>query len=318
MNIRALILQKGDRHAFLCRVALVTTLTSFVACDGNPITPPPPPPPPPPIVHVINTPPVIKSISASISRSEVEQPVTVTADVEDAETAPDQLTYSWTATAGTFTGSGRTVSWSLAKGSLTPLDVTIDLAVTEKYADVDDANRPVTRKNDVAFKAQNILRVHDSVAELTTIGERFLVDYFGNSAVSPEACLVDFWDGCRGKADELGDIQNNRSLYDILSASAKVAAINFLNTDRTEAELWVPCQFVSKDKATGVSGAAIGDCYLSAVYQQRRWWLCDSNFCRTLPSGAASPQLAFPYCGGRGLLPLGLMHSLSGRGRGVQ
>jgi hypothetical protein len=284
-------------------VSLAAVLGGLAACGGA--TAPPSPTPPvvvPPIVHVVNTPPTIKSISIAVTRAEVDQDVSVTAEVEDAETAVDQLKYTWSANAGTLSGDGRTATWRLAKGAVaTPIDVTITLLVTEKYQDVDDAGNPITRENKVSQDAPASLRVHDSVAELTRMGVTFLVDYFGDSSISPEACLVDFWDGCRGKSDELGDIRNNRNLYVQLSAKARVASINFFDAAKTSAEIWVPCEFEARDKATGVVGTASGDCYLTAVYEQKRWWLCDSNFCRSLTATAAEPwsRPFFLYCGGR-------------------
>jgi hypothetical protein len=52
-----------------------------------PSTQPPPPPPPPP-----NAAPVIASITAPVARAEVNEPIVITAKIEDAETAPDKLT----------------------------------------------------------------------------------------------------------------------------------------------------------------------------------------------------------------------------------
>lgn len=286
------------------RLTLAAVAAGLAACNGT-MPPAPTPPatqqPPPPIVHAVNTPPTIKSISVPVTRAEVDQDVTVTADVEDAETAVDQLQYAWSASAGAFTGAGRVVTWRLAKGSAaTPVDVTMTLVVTERYQDVDDTGKPVTRENRVTKDSATPIRVNDSVAELSKIGVRFLVDYFGNSNVSPEACLVDFWDGCRGKQDELSDIQNNRATLTQLFADAHVSSITF-NDSKTEAEMWVACTFRSRDKKTGVEGGVTGDCYLSAVYQQGRWWLCDSNFCHGHQIAGTPSEFrpSFLYCGGK-------------------
>lgn len=284
------------------RLALAAVVAALAACNGT--VPPAPTPPitqPPPIVHVANTPPTIKSITIPVARAEVDQDVTVTAEVEDAETPVDQLQYKWSANAGTFSGDGRSVTWRLAKGSAaTPVDVTMALTVTERYQDVDDAGKPITRVNTATQNSATSLRVHDSVAELSKIGVRFLVDYFGNSNVSPEACLVDFWDGCRGKSDELSDIRNNRATLTQLYADAHVSTITF-NDSKTEAEMWVACTFRARDKATGVEGGVTGDCYLSAVYQQGRWWLCDSNFCHGHQIAGTPSEFrpSFLYCGGQ-------------------
>jgi hypothetical protein len=224
----------------------------------------------------VNNPPVINAIRVSASRVEVEQDVEVTADVTDAETNPDQLTYEWTATAGTLSGSGRSVHWKLAKGSAqTPLDVTITLVVIERYTEVQNSV-VVSRENRVTQAAEP-LRAHDSEAELTKMSLTFLVDYFGNSSVSPDACLVDFSDSCRGKVDELHDIERNRQTFVILSAEARVANI-WISPDRMSAEVTAPCVFHDKEIATGKEGTAKGDCFLTAVYERNRWWLCSSSF----------------------------------------
>jgi hypothetical protein len=294
------------------RFALAAVVAVLTGCNGSQPAAPtpaqnPPPAPTTPPAKVVNTPPTIKSITLSpAARAEVDQDVTVTADVEDAETPVDQLKYGWSANVGSFTGDGRVVTWRLPKGTVqTPVDVTMTLVVTENYQDVDDSGKPITRQNIVSMDTPSPLHVNDSMAELTKMGTTFLVDYFGNSSVSPEACLVDFWDGCSGKAAELSDIQNNRNLYIQRVAKADLETINFFDSDKTSAEVWMACSFTATDKSSGVTGTASGDCYLTAVYEQGRWWLCDSNLCRPLSSTSSEPfaKPFFLYCGGRQSVP---------------
>jgi hypothetical protein len=225
---------------------------------------------------VVNTAPVIRSIRVAASRVEVDQDVDVTAEVEDAETNPDQLTYEWTATAGTFTGSGRSVTWRLPKGATeTPVNVTVSLVVVERYTEV--ANSLVlTRENRVTQSAAPF-RAHDSDAELRQISIEFLVYLFGNSSVTPPACLVDFSDSCQGKQAELQDIENNRRTFVILSAHATVASVS-ISGDRMSADVIAPCTFRDREIATGREATSTGDCYLTAVYERERWWLCSSSF----------------------------------------
>jgi hypothetical protein len=247
---------------------------SAVAACGGPNTPSPPPPPPPP--PVVNTPPVINAIRVPVSRAEVDQEVEVTADVTDAETPVDQLKYEWSANAGTFSGSGRTVRWKLGKGSAqTPVDVTITLVVVEEYTETQNS-LVVTRENRATQTAPPF-RAHDSEAELTKMSLTFLVDYFGNSSISPDACLVDFSDSCRGKVEELHDIERNRATFVIQSAEATVSNI-WISADRMSAEITAACVFHDTEIATGKQGTSKGDCFLTAIYEKDRWWLCSSSF----------------------------------------
>jgi hypothetical protein len=224
----------------------------------------------------VNNAPVIRSIRVALSRVEVDQDVEVTAEVEDAETNPDQLTYEWSAPAGTFSGTGRTVRWRLAKGAAqTPLDVTINLTVVERYTEV--ANSIVITREQRVTQSAAPFRAHDSDAELRKISIEFLVYLFGNSTISPSACLVDFSDSCRGKQDELQDIEHNRKTFVILSAQATIASVS-ISSDRMSADVIAPCIFRDREIASGHEATSSGDCYLTAVYERDRWWLCSSSF----------------------------------------
>jgi hypothetical protein len=119
--------------------------------------------------------------------------------------------------------------------------------------------------------------VDDSPAEITNLAVTFLVTYFGDSTVSPAACLVDFSDSCRGKADELSDIIANRATFDIHSAAAHVASIQF-DVAMDFANIVAPCTFHDQRLDDGQLGTSDGQCLLTAVYQNQRWWLCDSHY----------------------------------------
>lgn len=247
-------------------------------CGSNPIQPSPPPPAPQIPAPVTNTAPVVTGITIAATRAEVEQLVSVTATVQDAESLVDTLTYNWTATTGTFVGSGRQVQYRLPKGATTPVNVTISLEVVERFTDYNQTTGAAfTRENRASATAPSTLRVHDSHAEVAAIAVRFLVDYFGNSAVSPDMCVSDFWDGCRGKQDEFNDITNNRKNFRLLSSQAHVVDMVF-DPGMTSADMNVYCDFHDINLQTGQEGHSIGGCLIGAVYQQQRWWLCYSNF----------------------------------------
>ena len=81
----------------------------------------------------VNLAPVIEAVTLSSDRVEVDNDITLTANVTDAETPTDQLKYEWKAPAGSFTGEGATVRWRAPKDIKTPADYTITLTVTEVY-----------------------------------------------------------------------------------------------------------------------------------------------------------------------------------------
>ena len=272
-------------------LGLVAAVTAAVTCGGSS----PGPTPDPPNQPVQNAVPVIQSITvAAASRTEAGTDVDVSAAVQDVETAIANLTFNWTANAGAFTGTGAAVKWRLPAGSATttPVDVVIRLEVVERYASFNSAGAPITAENRVTRDASASFRVHDSRAEISKITVRFLVDLFGNSAVSPEACLVDFWDGCGGKAAELSDIRVNRDLFVVLEASAQVQSVTFRGAD--DADVVATCRWRDRVIANGSTGVSQGPCLLTAVFRAGRWWLCESSvdktglFTRTCDDGTSS------------------------------
>jgi hypothetical protein len=247
-----------------------------------PITPP---------VTAVNTPPVIEAVVASASRAEVETDVTVTATVRDAETPVAQLKFDWKANAGTFTGEGASVKWRAPKGTATPADYTITLTVTETYG---TGNAVGGSQQNIVNATSPVVRLHDSPKELGDLGLSFLGD-FANSSVSPSACVRDFSDGCKGKADEKSDIEFNREHFVITGSSLRLQNARVAATGLT-ADVSVACSFTSRiikcepgdtGCIVGSVGTVAGTCALTGVYERQRWWLCESHF-----AGAKVP-LAF-------------------------
>jgi hypothetical protein len=251
--------------AALCAVLLA------LSCGGSPSQPTPPPPPPPP-----NNPPTIESVTAASNRVEVGDGVALTAKVTDAETPVDSLTYEWKGSVnGTFTGTGAQVTWRPAAGVTTPVEAELTVTVIERYA-ARVGSAVEAREN----KASSSTKVHvnDSLAETIALGLQFLND-FGVSANSPEYCVRNFTDSCRGKAEELSDISFDRSNYVIVRYDVHVDRVEF-NGAKTVAYIYAPCTFVSQRKATGaVLPPSTGVCAMTAVYEPYRWWLCTSSFC---------------------------------------
>lgn len=274
------------------RTVVVAVITvAALSCGGSPSGPAPVPggggvtiPDP------TNLPPVIKSITASAQRTEIDTDVTLTAVVEDAETAVSQLKLEWTAEAGTIAGEGLSVTWRAPKDRPTPKDYTIKLTVTETYG---TAGAGGVRPQHVVSADSPSVRVHDSPTELGDLSVGFLTD-FANSSVSPATCVRNFSDSCIGKSDEFNDISENRSHLTILGSSLTLRSVR-VASNNVRANMTVACSFTSRvnkcdagavDCHVGDVGTVTGDCTLTGVYEQQRWWLCESHFAAR--SGAAA------------------------------
>jgi hypothetical protein len=263
----------------------------LAGCGDSPNGPTPPPPVPNP---PIGTPPAITAITIPVTRTEVDQDVTVTATVQD-ETPAGALTYLWSASAGTVSGAGPSVTWRLPKGATTtPADVTITLTVVEPYQVVE--NGALVNREHRVTRQSSSFRAHDSEAEIGRMALHFLVDLFADSSKSADQCLVDFWPACPGTDAERQDIVENRSKYLIRSVEATIDHVS-LNNDRTRGEAVLPCTFRDVNLATGAPKATTGTCRLDAVYQDSRWWLCSSGYFDYVSIPAAGARSTRPISG---------------------
>ena len=237
-------------------------LAIMVACSGTTTEPTP----------VTNTPPTITLLTTARNQIEAGDEVAADATVTDAETPVDQLTYTWSASPanGTFTGTGAHVKWKAPAGGPTPSLFTLMVTVTEKYK-----SGSVQKENSVSTTEK--IYYNDSPAELGGLVTQFIKD-FGTFTVSPEMCVRNFSDSCRGKADELSDITNNRNRagVKILDSTSSIGTIAF-NSAKTAADIVAPCTF--RDQySDGKIVSVAGNCLLGAVYENFHWALCYSNF----------------------------------------
>ena len=233
--------------------------------------------------EVANTPPVVKAVVASDTRIEVGSPVTLTATVEDAETPVANLQFAWTLPPGSMTaaGNGSSIAWTPGAGFTTPADFTITVTVTETYTSGGQ------QKQNTASGTVPV-HVNNSPKELADLSLRFLGN-FADSKVSPDTCVSEFTPSCSGKKEELTDISNNRHDFQILSSSLRHKGID-PTTSKTKATVHTDCAFTSlvitrepwscsaKDCPYNAVQNVKGDCYTTNVYEQGRWWLCDSHF----------------------------------------
>jgi hypothetical protein len=262
-------------------IALLTGAAMAAAsCSGSSTKPSPvvtlPPDPTPPVPKP-NDAPIITSLTTSSPRAEEDNVVTVTAVVEDVETPADQLTYAWSATPvnGTFTGTGRQVQWRAPRLQPTPDTYTLTVLVTERFTVNGEA-----RENKVTRSVQ--IHYNDSYRDVTKISMRYLTELFPNFSVTPQQAVQDFSDSCPGKAQELIDVQTNRANFKILSGTYTNVVVT-MNSTLTSADVRGTCTFVDiptdpKNPNFGKQETVSGTCTLTAIYENWRWFLCDSRF----------------------------------------
>jgi hypothetical protein len=166
---------------------------------------------------VNNQPPTLTSLVARGTRehepaqfADMGEAITVTATVQDNETPVSALTFEWSADAGSFSGSGPSVTFTAPRlvGR-----VTVRLKITERYTAPDPSGLPVQKEN-TTFGA-TVVSVHDSENEILDLGEDFLT-LFTHSEVSTDQVLHNFsttCDGGRGRASEAEDVDRSRRDY---------------------------------------------------------------------------------------------------------
>jgi len=255
------------------RLAAGVLVVLGAACSG-PTTPPPPPDP------GQATAPVIRAITVPTSRVETGQDVTITATVEDAETPLTQLTYQWSASAGTITSSGTTATWTMPGGIKAGVNVTITLMVMDTYNAI--VNNQIVQRQFTVVGTSTPFRVHDSVAETKELGRKFLIDLFGNSAVQPDDCMVDFADVCanrpEGKNSELIQVRNHRRDFVVYRATMLAQRNEWAGTAAGSVHNAV----LYEDQEIGKPPKlpTCGDFITTVVYVDGRWWICESIFDR--------------------------------------
>jgi hypothetical protein len=246
-----------------------------------------------------NLPPVITSVkiqsaqpNAPADFADLNESVPVTAIVTDAETPVSQLTLEWSADLGTITGTGTAVTWRMPATATTPRAATITLKVVEALG---------TSGGSQSTTAKATLSLHDSIKEIGSMSRQFLLD-FSDSALTPSYVVRDFYDGCSGKAAELSDVTDNRAYYTIRSftiGQPTNVSVGFKagcvvpnrGTRAGDGCAIIQCEWHDTYKPTGALGTSIGPDYLTAVYRNDRWWLCNSDWptgTRTSPFGAVA------------------------------
>ena len=278
-------------------------LAIVAACGSSPTKPTPPTPPVTPPVNAL---PVIDSIGVQGSRAkepsnfaDVNESVAVTAKVHDDETAADQLQYGWTATAGTFTGTGAAVTWVAPATVPSPGPVTITLKVTEKYGTGNAFEHSV--------EGSATLSLHDSVAEVGTMSRQFLLDFSDTTIKDADYIMRNFKAAACPEpsrvSDERDDVIKNYTYYRMISfrVDQPAVTVNFGSTcssnhgpRKGDGCAAVGVMWDSIDTRDNSRTPNAGTDFLAAVYAatDARWWLCASDYAGHL---ASNPAVAFRY-----------------------
>lgn len=271
------------------------------ACGGStPPTQPPPPPPPVIITPPQNTLPSIGTITVQGRRpkqparfADVREAVDVTATVTDAETPVEELTYEWSAPVGTFSGTGRSVTWTAPQTVSGPTTVTLTLKVVEKYGHPGQAK---IYSQDVS--ATQTLALHDSVKEVGDMSVRFLTEFSKPQTnkdwrdvmkdFSRSACPLP-----REFDEEREQVENHYNNFTMHSYELGMADVsqNFGGTCLFNLPGDACASVRVTWDSTGPEGRRItrGVDHLTAVYaaSDARWWLCSSRFVSTTSFGAS-------------------------------
>ena len=277
---------------FRIAVAVCAIASAIGGCGGSPMPPSPIIPPPPVQPPPVNALPVIETITAQGRRpgepagfADLSEIIDLTARVRDDETALSDLEFQWSATVGTFAGSGPVVTWRAPDTGETPVPVTLSLKVVERYG---HPGGPRQFQQDVS--SSTTVSLHDSVKEVSDIGRQFLLDFSDSSIRDVNYVMRNFQPGCYGTAAEMDQVTENRRRYRIIESRVGEAStrINFggicpypLGARRGDACTTAPVYWKSIDQdARNAVGAVQGTSWLASFYirEERRWRLCDSSF----------------------------------------
>ena len=218
--------------------------------------------------------------------ADLRETVDVTATVRDTETDVAELTYQWTATAGTVTGAGRTVTWTAPESASTPMVVTITLKVIELYGHPGEA-----KIFSQEVSATQTLALHDSAKEIGDMSRQFLTDFSTTSLQDANVVMRNF---NRAVCPRPGEVDEERAqveshyknfVMNVYTIGPPQVSINFGGACA------VPGEFLPGDAcsavrvlwdSTGATGRSVstGVDLLTAVYSatDSRWWLCSSRF----------------------------------------
>jgi hypothetical protein len=264
-----------------------------LTCGGPAPSPPPTPTPTP--TPPANSPPVIDGFTVQGTRSPKEpanfadlgEAVPVAAKVHDDDTPAEQLEYQWSATAGTFSGTGTSVTWTAPSTAPTiPTDVTITVKVIDHYGFPGQAPQFTQ-----SVTGTTTLSLHDSANEVGTMARQFLLDFSDSTITDVPYIMRNFDMTCRDAQSEFDDVSNNRKQrrivkYEIGPARVTVPFGNAAcpitggRSQRGDACSATHAHWESTEFANGHYVISDGDDWINAFYHAdvKAWKLCDSEF----------------------------------------
>jgi hypothetical protein len=241
----------------------------------------------------VNALPVIDSFSVQGTRSAKEpasfadlgEAVPVSAVVHDTDTPTAQLEYQWSATSGTFSGTGASVTWTAPASAATPVDVTMTLKVVDHYG-LPGQTPAFTQ----TVSGTTTLSLHDSATEVGTMTRQFLLD-FSDSSIPVDVVMRNFDMTCGPAQQERDQVAANRVTFHIDqwaigpasttvpfgNASCPIPAPRIQHGDACSA---APSHWESTVLKNGHHQIADGIDHVSGFYHAdlKVWKLCDSQF----------------------------------------
>ncbi len=249
-------------------------------------------------MYVANAPPVIASFSVRGAKprepaqfADLDEAVSVSAVVTDAETPVSQLTFAWTAETGAFTGTGANVTWTAPHTFATPATVTLTLTVTETFQTI-VSGAQVTGQNVV--KGSTSVRLHNSPKEVGDLAYDFLDGF--SKQLDPDFVVRNFTPNCAGTASERADVAGNQQ--DVIITAYKLGTPDttvpftghctaFRNRQGDACSL-IPADWTSYIKAAiyhtdlkpyiGHTIEVTGTDQVTAVLENDQWKLCASDW----------------------------------------
>jgi hypothetical protein len=283
------------------QAAVVTAVALAIgACSGGG-SPTQPSPPPPVVTPPANALPSIDAIAVQGRRerqparvADLRESVDVTATVRDAETPIDELVYQWSATAGSFSGTGRTVTWTAPDTAATPTTAVLTLKVVENYG---HPGQPKSFAQEVSSSAT--VSLHDSVKEVGDMARQFLINFSTTSIDDWQVVMRDFKAAACPEPEEVdserSDVVRHYTFFEMQNYRVEnpSVTVNFggacsFRGKRGDACAVVPVFWDSIDTRSNARGTVEGDDVIAAAYSvsDSRWWLCSSDFDGRQTSGS--------------------------------